>query len=354
MATEGARTRCRQRLERLADSSEDHEAMRRVAIAELRLAIGFERWCVPLVDPDTLISHTGVAETDHVAELPRLQVRDAFSSELNSGVSLAVGNERVGALSALTGGDLARSRRWRESLQQFGTGDELRVVAADDRGCWGRFDLWRDRDDRPFSADDARFLRESSKALGRALRRSTMGARRRAPAVALQTGVLVIEADLRTHRGTPAVWEWFRLLNPNRVPFPDGIPSLVWGAVGRVLAAERGENSGEPARIRVRANNGCWALIEAARLGDAQGAIAVSVHAATMDEVLVLLFRAHRLSVRERELVRLVIQGLDTDTIADRLVISRYTVQDHLTSIFRKVGVNSRLELLADLLAPAN
>jgi len=80
VATERARTRCRERLERLAESNEGSESMRREAIAELRLAIGFERWCVPLVDPDTLISHTGVADTDHVLELPRLQVHDASPS----------------------------------------------------------------------------------------------------------------------------------------------------------------------------------------------------------------------------------------------------------------------------------
>jgi len=327
--------------------------VRREAIAELRLAIGFERWCVPLVDPDTLISHTGVAETDHVAELPRLQVRDASLRELNNGVSLAFGEERVGVLSVVTGGDLARSRRWRESLERFGTGDELRVVAADDRGCWGRFDLWRDRDDRPFSAEDAALLRGSSRALGRALRRSIMRVRREAPATAKQTGVLVIEGDLKTHRGTPAIWEWFRLLNPNRVPFPDGIPTLVWGVVGRVLAAERGEEPRYPARIRVRAGDGSWAVVDAARLGDAQSAIAVTIHDASTEEVLDLLYRAYRLSARERELVNLIVQGFDTGAIAERLLISRYTVQDHLKSIFRKVGANSRLELLTGLLAQA-
>src|SRR5262249_40617021 len=140
MASYWARACCRERLLRLADSTQDVDSLRREAIAELKRAIGFDRWCVPLVDPDTLIVHTGIAETDHIAELSRLQVNDARLREPNGGVALARSRDRVGVLSVVTGGDLARSRRWRESLERYGTGDELRVVAADERGCWGRFD----------------------------------------------------------------------------------------------------------------------------------------------------------------------------------------------------------------------
>jgi DNA-binding CsgD family transcriptional regulator len=79
--------------------------------------------------------------------------------------------------------------------------------------------------------------------------------------------------------------------------------------------------------------------------------VVVSVHAASIEDVLDLLCRAYTLSVRERELVGLIVQGLDTGATAERLSISPYTVQDHLKSIFRKVGANSRLELLTGLLA---
>jgi DNA-binding CsgD family transcriptional regulator len=75
--------------------------------------------------------------------------------------------------------------------------------------------------------------------------------------------------------------------------------------------------------------------------------------APSIEDILDILCRAHDLSVRERMLVRLLVDGLDTPAIAGRLDISRYTVQDHLKSIFRKCGANSRLELLAGLLAQA-
>lgn len=56
MGTERARTRCPERLERLCASKLDSYLLRREAIAEVKLAIGFERWCAPLPDPDTLFA----------------------------------------------------------------------------------------------------------------------------------------------------------------------------------------------------------------------------------------------------------------------------------------------------------
>ncbi len=50
------------------------------------------------------------------------------------------------------------------------------------------------------------------------------------------------------------------------------------------------------------------------------------------------------LSKREREVLRLMADGKDNMAIADELTISPHTVKNHVTSIFAKLGVNSRLQ----------
>lgn len=52
------------------------------------------------------------------------------------------------------------------------------------------------------------------------------------------------------------------------------------------------------------------------------------------------------LTQREREVIRLVSQGLSNKDIANQLSISDNTVRHHLTSIFDKVGVPNRKKLL--------
>jgi DNA-binding NarL/FixJ family response regulator len=51
------------------------------------------------------------------------------------------------------------------------------------------------------------------------------------------------------------------------------------------------------------------------------------------------------LTTAELGVTELVVEGLTNKQIAERLFISRYTVDSHLRSIFKKVGVGSRLEL---------
>lgn len=53
-----------------------------------------------------------------------------------------------------------------------------------------------------------------------------------------------------------------------------------------------------------------------------------------------------KLTPREREIVALVSLGLKNRAIAERLFISETTVRHHLTSIFSKLSVTSRLELM--------
>ena len=56
--------------------------------------------------------------------------------------------------------------------------------------------------------------------------------------------------------------------------------------------------------------------------------------------------KIHSLTARERDIIRLLGQGLKNKDIANQLSISDITVRHHLTSIFCKLEVDDRQKLL--------
>lgn len=347
---ERRRNRARERLDLLAEGSLDAEEARREAIEVLRGAVGFERWCWPLTDPLSGLSLGGIGEVDFWAKLPRLLALETHG-DLTGKPQLVVGRQAAVALSAATGGDLARSRRWRECLDPYGIGDELMAACRDRNGCWASVELMRDAGDAPFDERDALLLHELAPTLGRLVRRSLrQGWGAGGPGTPRPPVTLILDAGLRTVGWTAPLGE--RLAGLPLIDAEGGgepLPTAVYEIAARSLAPP-GTAVELPNRVRVPTGEGDWAVIEGAPLrGEEAGRVAITVRDAGAGEILDLLCRAHDLSARERQLTELLCAGLATKQLAEALWISSYTVQDHLKSIFAKTGVRSRRELVARL-----
>lgn len=91
------------------------------------------------------------------------------------------------------------------------------------------------------------------------------------------------------------------------------------------------------AQVVVRAGDGTWVELHGERLTGPKGDIAITLQAAHASNLAPRLMAAHGLSVREQDVVRLVLDGLSTARIAEVLFISECTVQDHLRAIFTEV-----------------
>jgi DNA-binding CsgD family transcriptional regulator len=77
--------------------------------------------------------------------------------------------------------------------------------------------------------------------------------------------------------------------------------------------------------------------------------VAIIVEPAHPARIYPLLMSAYGLTERERDVTRLILQGSSTVQIAQELVVSAHTVQQHLKSIFEKTGVRSRRDLVAKI-----
>jgi DNA-binding CsgD family transcriptional regulator len=352
VATERERDRCRVRLERLAGSSLGSESIQREAIAELQHVIGFDRWCLPLADPDTLIALGGSADHDYGPAVPHVLELEYSGDDVAAMDVLARRARPAGSLSAETGGDLARSPRWDQVLRTVGIGDEAVVACRDAYGCWGWIKAYRDGGDRRFAEQDIDLLAQVAPGIGTALRRGIMRERGGGAAVPSAPGVLVLDSDLRPVTWTAGARAWMDAMPGASVYAAFGmLPGMVYPAATR----SRSGAAAVAARALERAVDGRWVMVEAASLeGGGDGRIAVTLRAATPGETFSRLCRIYGLSQREREVVAALLAGVDTRAVTARLYISRHTVQDHLKSVFEKMGVRSRRELLATFNASAD
>ena len=324
--------------------------MRREALADLQSVIGFDRWCWPLADPETLLPSSGIAQHDFGPGVPRLLELEYSADGFAAKHVLARRAASAGSLSAETGGDLARSARWDEVMRPVGIGDVAGVACRDSLGCWGWIEAYRDHSDRPFQPEDLELFASVGPSMGSALRRHVIGTNGEGAMEPTPPGVIVLDRELRRVSWTAWARAWIDILPSAPLHASMGIlPSVVYPAATRARSP-----SARGAHALLRALDGRWVMIEAAPLEDGrEGEIAVTLRAATAAETFDLFCRVYALTERERELVGLLVSGLDTRAITRRLFISRHTVQDHLKSVFAKVGIHSRRELLARLSASA-
>ena len=249
-----------------------------------------------------------------------------------------------------TGGDIAASRRMREYMvPYYDYVDELRLVARTDSHAWGGVALFRGSEDRPFSDDEIAFMASLSGVLAAGLRMSVLAELGSSvgPVGPGGPAVVIVGADNTVDQ--ISIGAEFRLEQMVSGTTQTGALSTIWALAARARAHADGRVE-LPPRIRVRAADGTWLVLHGAPLASRSGAtgdVVITIEEARPLEVVPLVVAAFDLTQRERDVTRLVLQGVDTKAIAAALNLSAYTVQDHLKAVFDKVGVRSRRELLA-------
>jgi DNA-binding CsgD family transcriptional regulator len=205
--------------------------------------------------------------------------------------------------------------------------------------------LLRDAGGSDFRDDEVAFFESATPVIASGIRMAVL-APPSSDGPAPGSAVIVVAHDGTVAAATPKAREV--LSDPNQSGNRrDGL------AVRSVVAAVR-LRSVDQASARVRDRSGAWMTVTAAPLEDGRTnrQVVVTMESTPGSDLAALLLTAHGLSRREQEVCREVLAGRSTAEIAAALFISANTVQDHLKSVFDKVGVRTRRELVARL-APA-
>ena len=324
--------------------------------ARVRRAIPVDAFCWHGLDPDTRLLTTAnpvelmtggflTPETEAMAA-GAVVTSEYLREDVNTFAALAARRTPVGVLSEATRGRPERSARYVEYLQPIGTPYEMRAAMVTRGRAWGCVVLHRTERTGDFMPDEARLLARLSRPVAEALRSSyRVDAARRADQDR-PPGLLVLDAHNDVELTTPAADALLSLLSvedPARRHVPPAVLSIA------AEARRQGRAGRSAAPLHVPTSSGWLNLYGSLPGGVADGRVAIVVQRADAEYAVPLRLEAFGLTAREREVATLVARGLDTAAIAERLVISPWTVQDHLKAVFAKTDTHSRRDLLAQV-----
>ena len=320
------------------------------ALAVVQREVPFEQGCWAAVDPDSMVMTSitnyrpwPVGKDEYEEYSLRFAECEYTGQEPNTFAELLRRQRPIARISDAAHRDVVRSVRINELLKPQGLDHELRAVFRIDDACWGVGSIFR-AGGKDFTDREVEFLEAVTATLAAATR---IAVRAGHPARPAAVGPVIVIAGLHgeLRAATPAAAAWLAGVE-------DAAPGRFTMTLHSVVAQAHASVSGT-ARARMRDAGENWVVLQASRLitGDDPEQMVVTVEPATTQDLATLLLAAYGVTARERDVCLEVLSGNATADIARHLFISPHTVHDHLKSLFGKVGVGSRGELVARLVA---
>lgn len=326
----------------------DPEGFGRELASALDRTIGFDVFCFGAVDPQTLLPTSNLTNWPD-PDISRAVWRNEFREpDVNKFRELALSGRIAGRLSQGTHGNLNSSARFRSTMRACALRHELRAVLCVDGECWGRLVLFRDNAGEDFDDADVALVKAIAPHAAAAIRRiaaETVCATEMTAA----RGIVLIDSDGQCIGTNAEARHWLDELGADRrrkpPQLPDGLSIIAAAALAPAAQSEPSESW-----AKVRTHAGTWLRLTASAVtSGSERQVAVTIEPAPDGDVAELLLHRYGLTRREREVALLVFEGWSTQEIAAALWISAYTVQDHLKSVFEKVGVRSRRDLISTI-----
>lgn len=344
---------------RLCYAGLGEETLLRQVAERARRAVPLEMYSMLAHDPSSGLITRGMLSEPGYADVTRVALERAqFEDEVTPFGWMVKRRIAALSLSESTGGRLERALRYREVMVPLGVEHEVRGVFALDGELWGSICAMREPESPDFDDREVAFFRRVAPHLAAGLKAATLRSEALAePNGDDSPGVLVLDRAGRVLQSTAAAEHWLKELC-NLGPdwregngLPPAVASMT-GALKRALGAGTERESNHVPRLVVRARSGRWLALHGAWTepgpnGDSETTIVIEP--AGPREVAWLKTSAYGLTTRERDVVDLVVRGASTRQISQALYISEYTVQEHLSNVFEKVGERGRRALVKRL-----
>ncbi len=343
-------------VERLGTRGLPYARLHEELIARIRQAFPVDAACWHGLDPETKLLTTAnpmelmtggflTPETEQGAA-QAVVTSEYLRDDVNQFAVLASRRTPVGILSETTRGHPERSARYREFLEPIGTPYEMRVAMVTRGRAWGCVVMHRTKDTGDFTTQDARLMARLSRPIAEALRTSYRFDAARRHDEDHAPGLLVLDPHDAVELVTPTTTALLAAVLRDD-PIERSVPVPVLTLAAEVRRQGREGRFARP--LHIPTSEGWLTLHGSLPDEPSTGRVAVVVQRAGEEYSVPLRLEAFGLTAREQEVAGLVARGLDTAAIAERLVISPWTVQDHLKAAFTKTDTHSRQELLSQV-----
>ncbi len=265
--------------------------------------------------------------------------------DYQSFAELAVRRVPVGILEHATRGRPELSTRYRELLVPSGIPHEMRAAFVIRGRVWGAVHMARTESSGGFTQRDADALAHVAGAIAEGIRASLRFDAARRVSGTNAPGLVLVDASNEVEVMTPPAAELVDALANNPDGYDGGVLPPAILSIAEFTRREDGLRSGGNV-VTVPSSIG-WITLHASRADPSDGRVAIVIERAAASQSASLRLETHGVTAREREVATLMARGLSNAEIATELVISPHTVQDHIKSLFQKVGVGSRQELVA-------
>jgi len=325
--------------------------------ARLRRVVPSDAACWHTLDPQTrlmtsdapheLIS-SGVFTSDTVMAAGALLISsEYFVPDVNTFAALASRRVTVGTLSRGTAGHPERSARYRELLAPSGIPFELRAAFVSRGRCWGAVHIARREHRTDFTTQDIAALASITGIVAEGIRASLRVEAGLSAMGSTAPGLVVLSPRDDVELITAPAYELLAAMRTTAQAESDETPPSPLLALAAFARSGAPSADGTPHTVAVPTSSGWITLHASLPDGGTVGRVAIVLERAASPESTAIRLEAHGVTAREREIAGLLAHGLTNPEIAERLVLSPYTVQDHIKSLFEKIGVSSRQELVA-------
>jgi DNA-binding CsgD family transcriptional regulator len=342
-----AHQRAADRIAELSARGHDLVTFWRASTEVLEAAVPhYDKPCWYTLDPASLLitSHYH----DGLPQYPAKMLRhEYYGNDVNQISDVVRSESGLSTLHEATGGDPSSSLSWQMNIAMGGDQEMIAALRTGNGEVWGAVGLYRAPGTPMFDGEEKAFLKAVAPDLANGARTGLLVGEAGDPQWPDSPGLVVLSEGGDLESTTPGVERWLSDL-------PDGdldagrLPSVVHAVAGRALrTAQSRDDPGEVALARVLSRSGTWIVLHGTSLvASGSRRAAVIVEPAHPARITPLLMSAYGLTDREQEVTRLVLRGDSTSQIAEHLVVSPHTVQEHLKKIFEKTGVRSRRELV--------